>query len=162
VSEELRLFLRNGLYILSAVVVYWFASYEWAGTVMMAILGIAAITFVTIMGRIVRSSTDEITDRSLSPFQRLLETPTRLFGFEEHAGAAHAEPLALDEGEMPHGSIWPLITVLGVFSTTIGFIFGMWFILVGVGLAAWGMWGWITQIRPRPPEIPIDPDHSTH
>ena len=155
-SEELRVLLRNALYMASAVVVYWFVAYEWAGTVMMAVLVLAAGAFVLIMSRIVRATTREAVNRQEeSGARQLVSVPLRVFGFEEHGGEAHATPMSVDEGQMPHGSIWPFICVVGIVLITAGFIFGLWFLILGGLIAAWGMWGWITQIAPSAPTIPV-------
>lgn len=49
-SEELRFFLRTALYTVLVASIYWFVSYEWAGTFLLGALGLSAIVFVIVMG----------------------------------------------------------------------------------------------------------------
>lgn len=160
-SEELRILLRNATYLASAVVVYWFVSYEWAGTIMMLVLVVAALGFVVIASRLIKgvAGADPHGGDEASGRQRLLSLPTRVFGFDEpDAGPGDKAPLEIAEGEMPHGSVWPLVSVVGLVTCCIGFIFGTWFYVIGVGLGLWGMWGWVSQLIPPSPGVdPEDP-----
>jgi fatty acid desaturase len=156
-SEELRLLLRNALYMGTAALVYWFVSYEWAGTVMMTVLVLGALFFVFFMLKLVRSTGAEIVDRSKkSRLGRALSIPGRLVGFREHAGETYAEPLAVEEGQMPHGSIWPFITALAIALIGSGFIFGPWLWIFGLALGIWAFWGWFTQLSPARPQEETD------
>jgi hypothetical protein len=62
---------------------------------------------------------------------------------------------------MPHGSVWPLVAVVGLVTVGIGFIYGTWFYVIGIGLALWGMWGWTMQLLPPPATLEPDEDPST-
>ncbi len=48
--EELRVFVRAGLYVAAATVVYWLVADEVAGTLMLGFLFVAAVVFV-VLGR---------------------------------------------------------------------------------------------------------------
>lgn len=156
-SEELRLLFRNALYIGSAVGVYWFVSYEWAGTIMMMVLGIGALAFVTIAAKLTRAaSKEDILEEGESGTRGnwMLSLPQRTVGFdEEPQSRIRKAPLEIAESEMPHGSIWPFVCVVGIVLTCLGFIFGIWFWVIGGGIVVWAMWGWVTQLLPPTPTI---------
>jgi hypothetical protein len=127
--EEFRFFLRIGLYLLVSGAVYWFITYEWAGSILMIGIVIGAAFFVGAAG----SATRLFTRR---------RTPAELIGFTEADDALDVQ----DEAMSP-ASIWPLLGALAMLLIALGFLFGGWFWLPGAGLAAASAWMWFTELR---------------
>jgi hypothetical protein len=48
---------------------------------------------------------------------------------------------------LPLPSIWPFATSLGLAIMLTGLIYGLWLIVLGLGVAAYGVWGWLAAIN---------------
>ncbi len=137
VAEELRLFLRTALYAGAIAVVYWFVSYEISGTFMLGAVAAAALVLVCVPAATVRSTVADLGSDRLR----------RLVAFEEHEGTAQESPLAIDEGPLPSTSGWPVIGAGACLLIGVGAVFGPWFYLPGLAIAALCLWGWLDQMR---------------
>jgi hypothetical protein len=126
--EEFRFFLRMGLYLLVAGVVYWFVTYEWAGSVLLIGIAIGIAFFILAAG----AGTKLFTRR---------RSPVDLIGFSEGDDA-----LDIEEEPMSPGSIWPLMAAVAMLLIALGFLYGGWFWLPGAGLAAVSAWMWLTEL----------------
>lgn len=143
-SEEVRFFFRVALYTLPIAVVYWFISYEIAGSVMLLALGLSAVFFTAVMVVHLRHSRSELAPERHPASRRIGVALNRLIGFEEHPGRA-TDPLAIEDDPIPTSSIWPLVLALGATLLGAGLIFGGWLWIPGALLMAAAAWGWITQ-----------------
>jgi hypothetical protein len=106
-------------------VVYWFVSYEDAGTVMLAgtaLMGVFAGGYLYLQSR---------------------RYPPRL---EDRPDATVAEG-AGDVDVFPSGTYWPLVLAFGAAMTASGLIFGIWLVLGGLIFFVGGMIGWIAESR---------------
>ena len=144
-AEELRFFLRTGVYSIIVGTVYWFVSYEVAGSVLLAAVVFSALAFVGVAGAFVRQARDEIVPSGSSGAGRIWGVVNRLFGFEEHAGSSSTEPLAAGLDPIPTGSIWPPIAGIAALLLLLGLVYGPWLLLPGIAVAAGTVWGWVTQ-----------------
>ncbi|HEU4480702.1 MAG TPA: cytochrome c oxidase subunit 4 [Actinomycetota bacterium] len=143
-NEELRFFLRTALYTGAIGIVYWFVSYEWAGTVMLAFLFGAALFFVLVVG-----STSRWAPRKGNggePRHGKLSLRS-VIGFEDEEPADSSGPLELQEDLFPTSSLWPLILATGATLLGLGLIFGPWLALPGLGIMTAAGLGWFTQLR---------------
>lgn len=139
-AEELRLFLRSALYAGAIAVVYWFVSYDVAGTVFLVSVALGGAGLVAAFA--VFASSDEV--RPPQPGPALV----RWFGFRD-TDPAHAHPLEVDEGRIAHASPWPLVAALASVLGAVGLVFGAWFWGPGLILGLGSAWGWATQLTPR-------------
>ena len=140
-SEELRFFLRTALYTGLITVVYWFVAYEWAGTVLLAALFGAALSFVLITTFIVPATR---SGRLTAP---------GLLGFTEGDGDGDGDgdretALEIAEEGFPAASIWPVALALGGLFIGLGAIFGLWLLVPGIGVTLAAGAGWILQLKP--------------
>jgi Cytochrome c oxidase subunit IV len=100
-------------------VIYWFTSYEDAGTTLLAacaLLGVVAGGFLFYVSRRIKPRPEDRPDAEIA----------------EGAGARN---------EFPAASIWPFALAFGATALATGFVFGIWVILLGAvifGLAAIG------------------------
>jgi hypothetical protein len=148
-AEELRFFLRTAVYSAVIGTIYWFASYEVAGSVLLAFVAFGAIAFVGVVAGFVPHARDEIVPRRSSGIGRVGGTALRLLGFEEHAGAASSDPLAAGLEPIPSGSWRPLIGGAAAAFMLLGLVYGPWLLLPGIVVAAGTVWGWVTEMDVR-------------
>ena len=130
--EERRFFLRTALFASAIAVIYWFVSYEAAGSVMLLAIGLTA-AFLTL---ILRRHTNEA---KRGPLGTIADIAT----FEE-AEEGSAAALAIDEGPMPVMSYPPLAVAIGAGAVAGGLVFGAWLWLPGAAVLARAGWRWYT------------------
>ena len=128
--EEVRFFVRIAIFTVAIATIYWFVSYEEAGTMLLAGIIAGAVVFTGIVVTVVRAA----RPRSGAPKQ--------LLGFDE-TGAER--PLGLTEDVFPAMSAWPLILSVGACLVGVGLIYGAWLWIPGVALALSAAWGWLTE-----------------
>jgi hypothetical protein len=148
-AEELRFFLRTALYSAVVGVIYWFVSYEVAGSVMLAFVVFATGLLVGIFFFAVRATRGQLDPRTGGPMQRAGMAIARLVGFAEPRGAAGEQPIAAGLEPLPVSSIWPLVAATAATMMGLGLVYGLWLTLPGLALAAITIWGWITQFDAR-------------
>lgn len=132
--EERRFFLRTALFATAVAIVYWFLSYEAAGSVMLLAIGLTAGFLMLVM----RHHTGEARR---GPLGVLHDAAT----FENPDEGA-AGPLAIQEGPLPAMSLPPLIVATGAGAITGGMVFGAWLWLPGAVVVALGAWRWLTEL----------------
>jgi Cytochrome c oxidase subunit IV len=148
-AEEVRFFLRTALYTVLIAAVYWFVSYETAGTVMLIFVSAATAAVVIVVSVAVRASRDELDPRVGGPLHRTGTLVGRLVGFSEPRRGAAEEPLAAGLEPIPTGSIWPLLGAAAATLLALGVVYGPWLLLPGIGVAVITVWGWLTQMDAR-------------
>jgi Cytochrome c oxidase subunit IV len=121
--------------------IYWFTSYEDAGTTMLAassLLGLLAGGYLLFQSRRFPPRAEDRPDATLA----------------EGAGPVD---------EFPAPSIWPFVFGLGSVVFATGFIFGIWVILPGAAVVALGVIGMIRQSRgaAAPDQEPEGPTSSS-
>ena len=132
--EEILFFARLSAYALFIGTVYWFVSYEVAGTVMLVGFGIAAgVATLVLFWR--------------SPAQAKLGGRT----MSGHPSASPSElrpdgPFGDDGGRVPMGSLAPLGIGAGIAVVTFGLVFGPWLVLAGLVLALASAGGWLGEV----------------
>lgn len=138
-AEEFRLFLRTGLYVAGAALVYWLVSYEAAGTVLLVALLLAIVAFLAVgLAFTGGGMADD------GHHVGILGRVNRVIGFHERPGATGAL-----EGEpelVPLSSAWPVVTAAAIVVIGMGLIFGAWLTVPGVALLVLGGLGWLTQL----------------
>ncbi|HEX2050999.1 MAG TPA: hypothetical protein VHJ34_10275 [Actinomycetota bacterium] len=146
-AEELRLFLRVALWGAGAGAVYWFLTYEWAGSVLTLFLVLGA-AFVAVAGlRLARAAR-----RAPDPDKRgPVGAVANVVGFAERGDEGARPPLELDEEALPVASVWPLVGGVGATLAGLGILYGPWFWLPGALLGLAALRGWSTELR-RPDE----------
>jgi len=142
VAEEIRFFLRTAIYTLTITVIYWFLSYEIAGSALLLSLGLSAIFFVVVGFVMIRHAKEEPLPDDTRPANVLQRT----LGFDEPEGETVRPPLALEDEPIPSSSIWPLATAIAALFLGLGLIYGGWIWGPGIGIAIVALWGWVTQL----------------
>ena len=142
-AEELRIFLRSGLYIAAAGGAYWIVSAEPAGTVLLVALLLALVSLLVVLAA-VGSAPMEGLDARENEGRSPLATVARVIGFSERPDAR--APFEARSELVPLRSAWPIVTAAAVSLIGLGFVFGSWLTVPGVALLVLAGIGWITQL----------------
>jgi Cytochrome c oxidase subunit IV len=137
-SDEAALLLRVSAFGLIAGAVYWFLSYEALGTVALLLLG-AGPGFAGLF--IMWHRGGEGATRGSLP-----ETLRRFAGMPEGDPPGPKSLESQDIAVLPLPSIWPFAASLGLVVALSGLIFGLWLVILGLGVALYSGWGWIAAI----------------
>jgi hypothetical protein len=122
--EEVRFLGRLAIYALGVGVVYWFVSYEPAGTVLLIGFGIATGAGFVVLWRGSRAAAASAAGT--------VETSTQPDG-----------PFGDETGAIPLGSLVPLEVGFGIAVIGLGLVFGPWLILAGLIPLLAGAWSWL-------------------
>ncbi|HLY35792.1 MAG TPA: hypothetical protein VKU35_03680 [Candidatus Limnocylindria bacterium] len=145
-AEELRFFLRTAMYSAVIGAIYWFVSYEVAGSVMLAFVVFATGLVVGLFLFAVRETRGELDPRSGGPMQRAGMAIARIVGFSEPRGPAGEQPIAAGLEPLPTRSPWPLVAGGAATMLGLGLVYGPWLSLPGVVVAGFAVWGWLTEM----------------
>ena len=135
--EELRVFVRAALYFVLITAIYWFVSYEKAGTLLLGFVFAGAVLFV-LAGRALGRKTEE------SPSGGLLSIAATLVALDDEGGEV-PPPLEIEEEPVVTTSPWPLGAALAALLIGLGLLYGPWLWIPGGGLALAVAYGWLTQ-----------------
>lgn len=124
-KTEGAIFVGIAAFFLVLTGLYWFTSYEDAGTVLLFLLvGLGAMPGTWLIWR----------SRNL---------PARL---EDQEGATIEQGAGV-VGTFPETSVWPLVFALGISLAGVGLVFGLWFAVPGIPLALVALVGAILEGR---------------
>lgn len=116
---SVRFLTFAGVFGLVMAVIYWFLSYEPAGTICLLLMGIAPI----VMGSYIHFHRPE------GPIP------------EDEKEVDPEEAEGLEVGNFSGGSIWPLVLGIGCVIGLEGFIYGKWLVVFGLLLFGWAIVG---------------------
>jgi Cytochrome c oxidase subunit IV len=138
-TDEAAMLLRVSVFGFVAGTVYWFLSYEPLGTVALLLLGAGPgfAGLVLLFEQRQRGGTGE--SRAVA-MRRLAGLPP-----QDPPGPKDLE--AGDLGVLPLPTIWPLAASLGVAMLLTGFIYGLWLVILGLGLLGYATWGWLAAVN---------------
>jgi hypothetical protein len=131
---EARFFLFVGGFGLLLAAIYWFVSYELAGTVLLGGFGLGA----ALLGVRLR-------------IERPDRTPGRTGDATEAAASegpgGPGTPFSDESGRLPGDTLAPLALGLGIALAITAVVFGPWLLVAGIVPAAWGAWTWLAGAR---------------
>jgi hypothetical protein len=138
-TDEAGVLLRVSIFGFVAGIVYWFLSYEWLGTVCLLLLGAGPgfAGLILVQEQRHRGGTGESRAVAL---RRLAGIPP-----QDPPGPEDLE--ADDLGVLPLPTIWPLAAALGFTILFTGLIYGLWLVILGIGLLAYAAWGWLAAVN---------------
>jgi Cytochrome c oxidase subunit IV len=138
-TDEAGILLRVSIFGFVAGIVYWFLSYEWLGTVCLLLLG-AGPGFAGLILVHEQRQRGGTGDSRAAAMRRLAGIPPR--------DPVEREDLeAEDLGVLPLPTIWPLAASLGLTIMLTGLIYGLWLIILGLGLLGYAAWGWLAAVN---------------
>ena len=117
---ETRFFLFLGGFGLVLAAIYWFLTYELAGTVLLGGFGLGAL----VLGLRLLAERRVSTDADPGPV-----------------------PFGDERGRLPQETLAPLSLGLGVALSLTAVVFGPWLVVAGVVPLAWGAWTWLRGAR---------------
>ena len=153
VAEEVRLFLRSGVYAAVMAVVYWLLSYDAVGTVLLGGFSLASWVAVGLLrrGQPGRGSPREAPEGARSDESRA--------GSADHRAAAAVtsftrrgvsdprdivdRPFLDESGRIPDSSGAPFLVGLGIGVAGMGAVFGLWFVIAGAIPFVLGALDWL-------------------
>jgi Cytochrome c oxidase subunit IV len=138
-TDEAAMMLRVSGFGFAAGIVYWFLSYEPLGTVALLLLGAGPgfAGLILLQEQRVRGGTGESRAVAL---RRLAGIPP-----QDPPGPRDLE--AEDLGVLPLPTIWPLAASLGLTILLTGLIYGLWLVILGLGLLGYAAWGWLAVVN---------------
>ncbi len=131
--EEVAFFGRTSLYGLVIAVVYWFVSYDVAGTGLLFGFGLATGVGFVLLWRRDRAAQRRAGSAAMSPRAASAFDPDR--------------PFTDERGPVPLGSFAPLEVGFGVAVAALGLVFGIWFILAAIIPVLAGAATWVREAR---------------
>jgi len=138
-TDEAGVLLRVSAFGLVAGIVYWFLSYEWLGTVALLLLG-AGPGFAGLILVLEQRQRGGMAESRADALRRFAGFPPR-----DPPGPDDLE--AEDLGVLPLPTIWPFAASLGVALLHTGLIYGLWLVVLGVGVTAYAAWGWLGAVN---------------
>jgi hypothetical protein len=139
-TDEAGILLRVAIFGVVAGAIYWFVSdFEPLGTVALLLLGAGPgfAGLILILEQRQRGGTGEPRADAL---RRLAGIPP-----QDPPGPRDLE--AEDLGVLPLPTIWPLAASLGVAVLFTGLIYGLWLVILGLGLLLYAAWGWLAAVN---------------
>ncbi len=140
--QETRFFAFIGVFGLVLATIYWFATYELAGTVLLFAFGLAGSVaavrlIVSRPGRVARAAADA------APLAGAVGPED---GEGIGGGTGGGDRPFLDEaGRLPDETLAPLAVGLGVALAMTAIVFGPWLLVAGALPFAWGAWAWLRE-----------------
>jgi hypothetical protein len=139
--QEARVFLLLAAFGIIVGAIYWFVSYESAGTVLL--LGFGAATGVIGLRLVADPASRVVRERA-----RAADAATIPAGEGTGGGTGGVDRPFLDEtGRLPDETIAPFAVGVGVAIAATGLIFGPAPVIVGLLPLAWGAWAWLSGAR---------------
>jgi hypothetical protein len=141
-AEELRFFVRIGLFCGGAAAVYALVSHDVVGTILLGFVPAAIALFVAPAARRLHEPARRDTDRVGA--KGVPGGPLgRFVGFSEPDQPATLE---VEEEPLGHSSMWPLAGAVAGLLVSAGLLFGAWFWAPGAALGAVAAWRWLHQL----------------
>ncbi len=142
--QETRVFLVVAAFGLVIAVIYWFVSYEVAGTVLLLAFGVATAAIAVAL---VRAPGAAVVRR-----RRRAEPMAEIRAGREDVGGGGGtgdvdRPFLDEAGRMPAETLGPFAVGLGAAMAATGPIFGLAPVIVGLLPFAWGAWTWLSGAR---------------
>jgi hypothetical protein len=146
-AQETRVFLLMAAFGLLVAAIYWFVSYEVAGTALLFGFGLATAVIAAKLAadpasrRLrARAGTGAAGEARASPEEGLAAADTTAGG----TGGID-RPFADETGRLPDATIAPFAVGAGVALAATGLVFGIAPVVVGLLPLAWGAFAWLSS-----------------
>lgn len=160
-AQETRVFVLMAVFGFVVAAIYWFVSYESAGTVLLGGFGIAT----AVIGA--RLAADPASRR----LRRISVERASDAGSREASSASGTDvtgggtggvdrPFSDESGRLPNTTIAPFAVGLGFAVAATGVVFGLAPVFVGALPLAWGAWAWLSAARAELVATELDDDRG--
>jgi hypothetical protein len=139
-AVPLRVFLVIGGFVLVMGTIYWVASYEESGIVLLLLAAALALWVGIYLWLLQRRAGPETIEATQAAGEVLAAEGRAMPGTGIGPGHEHY---------LPHASVWPFAIGLGAATLANGLVLGLWVIVPGVALMALGIGGFVRQTRRR-------------
>ena len=143
--QETRFFLVVGVFGLVIAAIYWFLTYETAGTILLLGFGLAG----GIIGwRLIAARPESVAqgvDRE-DPGVGILAPEGDASASGGGTGGVD-RPFGDEAGRLPEDTVAPLALALGVALALTSIVFGPWLIVAAIIPFVWGAWAWFAGAR---------------
>lgn len=122
-KTERGIFTFVAIFFLVMAPIYWFSAHEIAGAIALllsGLFGLMIMGYLALTGRSIDLRAEDDKDAEIA----------------EGAGAL---------GFFPPKSIWPFWCALTIAIMVLGPVFGWWITILGAGLGAWALCGWVYE-----------------
>ena len=136
---EARFFLFVGAFGIVLAAIYWFVSYELAGTVMLGGFGLGA----GLLGLRLRIERPPVPAPPAAGSAGLPDRDERRVPDVDAPGGPET-PFSDESGRLPGETLAPLSLGLGVALALTALVFGPWLLVAGIVPFAWGAWTWLS------------------
>ncbi|HEU0242737.1 MAG TPA: hypothetical protein VFQ75_02455 [Candidatus Limnocylindrales bacterium] len=140
--QETRFFVFIGGFGLVLAGIYWFLTYEVAGTILLAGFGAGA----GLIGLALVRSRPPAVAAGVARRAAHDTDPDALDASADGTGGV-ATPFEDPSGRVPGESLAPLSLGLGIALSLTAIVFGPWLLVAGILPLAWGAWTWATGAR---------------
>jgi Cytochrome c oxidase subunit IV len=158
-AQETRVFVLMAAFGVAVGAVYWFVSYEPAGTAMLVAFGLAT----GVIGfRLARDPASRAIRRRLDDAgpRREDQVPDDAADVAGGGTAGIDRPFSDETGRLPDATIAPFAVGLGAAVAATGLVFGPAPVIVGLLPFVWGAWAWLgaagEELRAADHEAPPD------
>jgi|SRR4051794_27552287 len=142
--QETRFFAFIGVFGIALATIYWFATYEVAGTVLLLAFGLAG----AVAGLRLIASRPRAVAQGSAGRDPVRDAAGPDKGEGTGGGTGGVDRPFLDEtGRLPDETLAPLAVGLGVALAVTAIVFGPWLLVAGALPFAWGAWSWLTSAR---------------
>jgi hypothetical protein len=141
--QETRFFLFLAAWGLGVGLVYWFLTYETAGSALLIGFGIASAAGAAWL---MRSRPAVLAARA----ERREPGPDVVIPEVDTAGGGTVDidrPFLDERGRVPEDTLAPLALGLGISLAATAIVFGPWLIVAAAVPLVWGAWAWLTGAR---------------
>jgi hypothetical protein len=138
--EEVAFFARSAVFALVLSAIYWFVSYEWAGTVLLFLFGLGSAGAALVLGR-AAAGRDRRSSRDAGGRAAGADRTRR--GDGSDGGAAPDGPFGDESSPIPAPSFAPIVFGIGVAVAALGLAFGPWLLLAAVMPIVLGATSWL-------------------
>ena len=147
--EETRLFVRSCLFAAVVATAYWFISYDYIGTVLLAGFAVASFSLFFLLRRgqpvhAARQGSGAGQVAARSPGGGVAGRIRDLVGTSERPG--EERPFEDERGRIPGASLAPLLIGVGVAMVALGLIFGLWSVVAGAIPLLLGLREWLREV----------------
>jgi hypothetical protein len=139
---EARVFLFLGAFGIVLAAIYWFVSYELAGTAMLGGFGLGA----GLLGLRLRIERPSVPARSAAGSAGTPDRDEPSIPAVDAPGGPET-PFTDESGRLPGETLAPLSLGLGVALALTALVFGPWLLVAGIVPFAWGAWTWLSGAR---------------
>jgi hypothetical protein len=121
--EEAAFFARSAIFALAIAAIYWFVSYEWAGSILLFGFGLGSAVMAILLGR--------------SAAGRAARA------HESEPGGGADGPFGDETGPVPNPTFAPIVFAVGLALVALGLAFGPWLLLAAVMPIVLGATSWL-------------------